>query len=107
MTIIGNTLVVDTASPEPSDYGILSPATTVIIDNDERWLAGLTYPTIDAGARVTLAPISGNSDNTNGQLVISGGDEPPYRFYYPFDIKTSMQASTMGSSPEEVYANAQ
>lgn len=108
MAIIGNTLVVDTASPEPSDYGILSPATTVIKDNDERWLSGLTYPTIDAGATVILAPISGDSSAPAGTEVISpDGTKPPYRFYYPFDIKASMKASTMGSSPEEVYANAE
>jgi hypothetical protein len=103
-----NTLVVDTAGPEAHDYGILSSATTVIEDNDERWLSGLTYPTIDAGASVTLAPIGGNSSDLNGSEVISpDGTKPPYRFYYPFDIKASMKASTMGSTPEEIYANAE
>jgi hypothetical protein len=103
-----NTLVEDTASPEGHDYGILSPATTVIFDNDERWLSGLTYPTIDAGASVTLAPITGKSDDLSGTEVISPDPEkPPYRFYYPFDIKASMKASTMGSSPEEIYNNAE
>jgi hypothetical protein len=105
-----NTLVEDTASPEGHDYGILSPATTVIVDNDERWLSGLTYPTIDAGASVTLAPISGMSSDSDlsGEEVISPDpNKPPYRFYYPFDIKASMKASTMGSTPEEIYANAE
>lgn len=109
MAIIGsNTLVVDTASPEPSDYGILSPATTLIKDNDDRWIGGFTYPTIDAGASVTLAPISGGSSVLAGTEVITPEDGAlPYRFYYPFDIKASMQASTMGSSPEEIYNNAE
>jgi hypothetical protein len=103
-----NTLVEDTASPEGHDYGILSPATTVIVDNDERWIGGLTYPTIDAGASVTLAPINGESTDLAGTEVISpDASKPPYRYYYPFDIKASMQASTMGSTPEEIYNNAE
>lgn len=102
-----NTLVVDTAGPEASDYGILSPATTVIIDNDERWIGGLTYPTIDAGASVILAPISGNSSPSDEEVISPDGTKPPYRYYYPFDVKASMQASTMGSTPEEIYANAE
>lgn len=109
MAIIGsNTLVVDTASPEPSDYGILSPATTLIKDNDDRWIGGFTYPTIDAGASVMLAPISGDSSVLAGTEVITPETGAlPYRFYYPFDIKASMQASTMGSTPEEIYNNAE
>jgi len=109
LAIIGsNTLVVDTANPEPSDYGILSPATTLINDNDDRWIGGFTYPTIDAGASVMLAPISGESSDLSGTEVITPEDGAlPYRFYYPFDIKASMQASTMGSSPEEIYNNAE
>lgn len=109
MAIIGsNTLVVDTANPEPSDYGILSPATTLIKDNDDRWIGGFTYPTIDAGASVILAPISGESSDLSGTEVISPDGTPlSYRFYYPFDIKASMFASTMGSTPEEIYDNAE
>lgn len=109
MAIIGsNTLVVDTANPEPSDYGILSPATTLIKDNDDRWIAGFTYPTVDAGAVVMLAPISGGSSNLSGTEVITPEDGAlGYRFYYPFDIKASMEASTMGSTAEEIYNNAE
>lgn len=109
MAFIGsNTLVVDTANPEPSEYGILSPATTVITDNDDRWVSGFTYPTIDGGASVTLAPIYGDSSVPAGTEVISPEDGAlPYRFYYPFDIKASMSASTMGSTPEEIYANTE
>jgi len=97
----------DTTAPSALPYGILSPAANVIEDNDDRWLRGFVYPTVDAGASLELFPFGGTPTSYDMESAIVPGDAPvSYRKYYPFGIKASMSASTMGQSPDELLADA-
>lgn len=100
-------IIEDTQGPELSPFGLLGPATKVIEDNTERWIGGFTYPTLDGGASISLAPISGGTASATNVITPDAGDTQAYSFYYPFDIKETLSVSTFGTTPEEIYANAE
>lgn len=107
MTFLNNGEVDDTTAPSAFPYGILSPATNVIEDNDDRWLRGFVYPTTDDGAALDLLPFAGNPTSWEAEHAIVAGDSPiAYRQYYPFGVKASMSASTMGQNPDELLRDA-
>ena len=96
---------VATEQPAPSPFGLLSPAVTVVENNDERWIRGFPYETFDGTAEVSNWPIAKSSSN-EGSVVLENQGLPVARLYYPFDIKASITSSTMGTNPEEVYETA-
>lgn len=88
-----------------SEYGILSDAVEVIEDNGFDWEGGFIYDTIDGSVVSVNAPISGMATNNN-VTVVANENQPTYRFYYPFDVKTTIQASTMGTRPADLLVDA-
>lgn len=96
---------VDTRPPAISEFGILSRAAEVIVDNSDDWTGGFVYPTIDGSVRSVNYPIAGVSSGTEVVVVPNAG-LPVYRYYTPFEVRTTVEASTMGSTPEEVKSLA-
>lgn len=84
-----------------SKFGILSRAAEVITDNNNDWVGGFTYDTIDGKITSTNQTILGTSTHTEAVVVSNEGD-PVYRYYYPFDVETTIELSTMGSNPDAV-----
>lgn len=101
-----NTTLLETAPPQTHPYGILSPATTCIEEPTEDWIAGFTYETSDASVDVDASTIRG-STTTDTVSLIQSVDGPTHRLYYPFDVQASVEASTMGNTPEEIQASAE
>lgn len=89
----------NTAPAEPASFGLLSPAATVVIDNDPHWTSGFDYETLDCAADVTLRDICNTGVSVSG--VEPEGSEL-WRNYQPFAIETGFKCSTMSRSPEEV-----
>lgn len=98
-------LNMELAQPSPVPYGILSPAVTVVENNDDRWIRGFTYETMDGTAQVFNVPISPSTDPA-GYAVLDNPNLPVFRSYYPFDVKATVVSSTMGNTPEAVYESA-
>jgi hypothetical protein len=97
--------VADTRAVSLSKYGILSRAAEVIEDSSSDWVGGFVYDTFDGSLVSTNESIMGASTPLSVVVVPNTGD-PTFRFYYPFDVKTTIQVSTMGSTPALVLENA-
>lgn len=96
---------VRTAGPVPSFYGILSPATTVVEDNSDSWIAGFSYDIGDA--RVSVKNRSGfHGPNGGESVVVAPNDNDLLATYLPFFIETSFNASTFALTTEAVQARA-
>lgn len=96
---------VRTAGPVPSLFGILSPATTVVEDNSDAWVAGFSYEIGDARVLVENRP--GYLGPAQGKVTVaSANDTKPVMFYLPFMIETTFTASTFALTPEAVEEEA-
>lgn len=102
--IRSNTNLVATAGPEAAPYGILSPATTVkeLLPESE---AGFSYAISDAGLVVLNQTLNGGG-SAESVVVDNTANRKNIGFYYPFDIEASIEASTMGSRPEDILESA-
>lgn len=97
--------VVYTRPVSLSKFGILSPAVEVIEDSNEDWIAGFTYDTVDGAVESSNATIMGISTQQE-ETVVASADEDLFRFYYPFDVRTTIAVSTMGTNPAQVLQQA-
>ncbi len=97
--------VADTRPVSLSKYGILSRAAEVIEDSSSDWVGGFVYDTFDGSLVSTNESIMGATTALSVVVVPNTGD-PTFRSYYPFDVKTTIQVSTMGSTPALVLENA-
>lgn len=100
-----NTTRLGAAQPVASQYGILSPATTVFYETTEDWIAGYEYETSDASAKVEIASIFGNPD-PQSYVAIDSEEGDTFHRYYPFNIQASVKSSTFGVTLEEVQKSA-
>lgn len=100
-----NTDFVRTTGPVPSLFGILSPATTVVQDSSDNWIAGFTYDIGDARVSVSnRAGYRGSSDTSDS--VVTPNENDLLETYLPFFIETTFRASTFALSPEAIHARA-
>jgi len=95
-----------TEQPQPTPYGILSPAVTVITEESNDWLAGFQYETVDSAVTVSIDPINGAEFSASYNLVEADAKEPVLREYQPFAVKAYIKASTMGTSVEDLQKTA-
>lgn len=91
-----------TEQPQATLYGILSPAVTVITEENDSWLGGFQYSTTDAGTTVTIEPVIGADLDAGYTIVEADPDEPVLREYYPFLVKAYVSASTIGTNLREL-----
>lgn len=100
-----NTTLVETTGPQLTPYGILSPATTRIDETNDWWVNGFSYEISDAGVVIENGVINGGPSEST---IVEDNSENSqnYGFYYPFDIKASIQSSTMGTNPEDLLESA-
>lgn len=88
-----NGLVEDLSVEEPADYGVLSPAATVIYDNSSDWSRGVDFETINCATNVRLSAICSTA---SGVDVVTADGGALYRRYMPFSIETDFSCSTFG-----------
>jgi hypothetical protein len=97
--------IVRTTGPIPSLFGILSPASTVIVDESDNWIDGFHYDIGDARVDAVNTIITGGPQSTESVVAVANDSDLllPYR---PFLIETTFRASTMGLTPEQVAVRA-
>ena len=95
-----NNMRLETAPPVAYEYGILSPAVTVVYETSDDWLDGFEYETIDGVIEVTNQALT-RGTGADQEVVIPRGDGTRYRTYYPFNVQASIESSTAGTTPEE------
>lgn len=105
MSIRRNTAVIKTRPVSISKFGILSRAAEVIEDNNDDWVGGFTYSTLDGSLVSTNVSILGANPPVSS-VVVPDANEETFRFYYPFDVQTTIQVSTMGTMPAQVLEDA-
>lgn len=96
-------VVRDNEAGKPAPFGLLSPATTVIKDSDPHWGDELQYETLDCAASVDLVSICNTSVSAT---AVRPSGSSLWRSYIPFEIVTSFECSTLGSTPEEIEEKA-
>lgn len=89
----------DSKRTKPALFGLLSPATDLIMDSDVHWTSEFDYETLDCVADVELSAMC-NSEVVVNAIENSGSAQ--YRTYVPFEIITKFQCSTMSRRPEEI-----
>src|SRR5690606_23389728 len=82
----------------PAPYGLLGPASTVIVDENPHWAMGLTHRTSDF---VKVSVVRGEGTNAKSVEVVSGEGNFT-RNEVPFVVKVEFKASTIGTTPQEV-----
>lgn len=87
-----NGLVEDLSVEEPADYGVLSPAATVVNDSSHDWTRRFDFPAFNCAANVRLSSLCTSATGVN--VVEAEADAPLYRAYIPFTIETSFSCST-------------
>lgn len=102
-----STTLVKTAMPQLAPYGILSPATTVVEDNDYSWLNGFTYEVPDSGLVITNKVINGGPAGSGTIVEDNSANTKGFRTYYPFDITATLKHSTFGTTPEALQEAAE
>lgn len=105
MSIRRNNAVIKTRPVALSSFGILSRAAEVIEDNNDDWIGGFTYDTIDGSVISTNESIMGTTTQKS-VVVVPDANKDTFRFYLPFDVKTTIEVSTMGASPASVLEQA-
>lgn len=93
-------VVRDTTPAKPAEYGLLSSATSIVKDSDSHWINKFDYETLDCVTTVHLEAICNSSTQVTG-VVQPPANRTLYRTYYPFDIVTEFECSTMGGSDVE------
>lgn len=100
---IRNNAQFPTEQPAETLYGILSPAVTVITeDNASGWLGGFQYSTVDGAVSVSIEPIISGDLEDGYKAVEADPEAPVLREYYPFSVKAFVKASTMGTNVKEL-----
>lgn len=94
-----SSVITDNKRAKPALFGILSPATDLIMDSDGHWTSEFDYETLDCVADVDLSSIC-NTEITVNAIENSGSAQ--YRTYIPFEIITKFKCSTMSRRPEEI-----
>lgn len=97
--------LVETRLPKQASYGILSPATSVVEDHSDTWLGNFVYEIPDAKVQSDVWVIGGSADRT-GVSAVYTANQSNYKLYYPFEIRSEVQYSTMGMTAEEVARQA-
>lgn len=98
-------LVDDVTHAVPADFGILSPAATVVYDSTTHWAAGFGYETLDCNTTVRLSSLCSAA---SGVIAVEPGDpDLRWRDTLPFNIETEFTASTMGTRNLDFEARAQ
>lgn len=100
------TNLLEIAPPVAPKYGILSPAVTVVREGTEDWIAGFTYETTDASVNVNISTIFGSTTEDEYTAIDGDPASKTGRFYYPFDIRASVRASTMGTNIDALQETA-
>lgn len=88
-----------------SEFGLLSRAAEVIHDDNNDWTGGFIYDTIDGSVQSSNHTALGSATQESEIVVVNEG-LPTHRFYYPFEVRTTISASTMGVTPAEVLQQA-
>lgn len=99
-----NTTLVETSMPVMAPYGILSPATTVK-ELPDTATSLLTYQIMDSGLLVVNSAINGGGTETE-VVVDNTANKQTFGDYFPFNIRASLTASTMGTRPEDLLVAA-
>lgn len=94
------------AGLEVAPYGILSPATTVVEDNNDWWLSGFNYDVQDAGVVIENAVAIGGPVGESQVIEDNSANKETYKKYYPFLIKTTITSSTFGVHPDDIESAA-
>lgn len=97
--------IIETRPVSISAYGILSSAAEVIVDESEDWISGFMYDTLDGSVQSVNSSISGVHPGVE-EVIVDNEGLPAYRWYYPFDVKTTIKTSTMGTTPANVLQQA-
>lgn len=97
--------LVKTSLPEKSPFGILSPATDVVEDTSGNWLGNFIYEVPDARVQSDNWLVIGGADRT-GVTAVQSPNGMNYRSYFPFEVRASIEYSTMGLPHDEVLAQA-
>lgn len=105
MGIRRNNAVIKTRPVSISKFGLLSPAAEVIEDNNDDWVGGFTYSTIDGSLVSSNGSIFGVNPPVS-EIIVPDENDETFRFYYPFDVQTTIQVSTMGTVPAQVLEDA-
>lgn len=84
-----------------SKFGILSRAAEIVIEDNNDWVDGFPYDTIDGSVSSFNRHISGATSVNEVEVVASEG-EPVLRYYRPFDVETTVQMSAMDMKPENI-----
>lgn len=100
-------MLLQTAQPQASLYGILSPAVTLVTEDSLDWLTGFNYETTDGDVEVSIEALSDADSAANHVIVSPTPDSPSIRTYIPFDIRASVKLSTFGVKPEDVQASTE
>lgn len=95
--------VADATTAVPSDFGILSPAATVVSEAGTHWAAGFSYESLDCGTSVHLSSICSAASGTD---PIVGDPDTRWRDYLPFSIEVSFACTTWGTLDYEAIAQA-
>lgn len=103
-----NTTLVETAQPVVSPFGILSPAVTVVEDTSEypEWSSGYTYETPDAQTSVANTTVLGTGNTESSVFDVTNPAAAPFRWYYPFGVRSKTLSSTFGTTPEKIEETA-
>lgn len=88
-----------------SEFGILSRAAEVIQNDNDDWTGGFTYDTVDGSIESSNHTMLGSATQEK-DTVVSNEGLPVRRFYYPFEVRTTINASTMGVTPAEILDRA-
>lgn len=96
---------VSTRPPTISEYGILSRAAEVIADSSNDWIGGFVYDTMDGNVTSSNRPIMNAATDTE-VVVVTNPALPTHRLYYPFEVSTTIEASTMAMSLDDVKEQA-
>lgn len=88
----------DEVAVKAAPFGLLGPATTVVVDESPHWAMGLDHRVSDF---VKVSVIRGEGTNAS-EVVVVDGEGDFSRTEVPFVVKVEFQASTIGTTPEEV-----
>lgn len=91
---------VEIETPKMAKYGVLSPASTTI-DLGE-YPSDFVYRIADAGVKAVNEIIAGGTLPQEAVITVTANDQKRDLTYYPFNVKTTISASTMGANPEEI-----
>lgn len=87
--------------PQLAPFGIMSPATNYVVDNNDNWLDGYTYTTPDARIFVAVGDMMVHDTDTDN-LVVDNPEQDIYREVKPANIRVEIIASTMAMDYDDL-----